>query len=60
MTLKTAVKNVHDEIAKMTLFVNGLLPRIKTIFADFRELKERRRLSYKELVQYAQDGGEFH
>lgn len=52
--------NVHDEIDKMTLFVNGLLPSVQTIVGHFRESKDRSRLSYEDVVQYAQHEGKSH
>lgn len=53
-------RNVHDEIDKMILFVNELLLSVQTIVVHVRESKRRPRQLYKELVQYAQDGGKFH
>lgn len=53
-------ENFHNWIDKMTIFENGVLPSIQTIVACFRKAKMCRRLSYIELVQYAQDGGESH
>ncbi len=50
--------NVYDEVEKMTIFVNGLLPCIQTDVARHRESRNRRDLSYEELVQFARDEGD--
>lgn len=52
--------NAFDEVDKMTLFVNGLLPSIQTVVARFRESRNRNELSYEELVHYSQDEGDSH
>jgi len=52
--------NVFDEIEKMSVFVNGLLPSTQTAVARYRESQPRSALSYEELVQYAQDEGDTH
>lgn len=43
---------VRDEIEKMTYFINGLHPSIKSIVAWFREIPPRWLLAYKQLVQF--------
>ena len=52
--------NVFDEIEKMSVFVNGLLPSTQTAVARHRESQPRSALSYEELVQFAQDEGDTH
>lgn len=52
--------NVHEEIDKMTLFVDGLLSIIQTIVVLFQQSKKRLRLSYEELVQFSYDEAKSH
>lgn len=49
--------NVHDEVDKMTYFVNGLLPEIQPRVMRFREDQPRYELTFERLVQFARDEG---
>ncbi len=50
--------NVFDETDKMSTFVNGLQPTIRTLVARHRESVSAKRLTYTALAQYAKDEGE--
>lgn len=49
--------NVFPEWEKITLFVDGLDPTIRSLVARYREAS-RRGLSFEQLVHYAQDEGD--
>jgi hypothetical protein len=50
--------NVHDEDEKMTFYVDGLLPCIKTLVARFRESEYRYHMTFERLMQHAKDEGD--
>ena len=45
--------NVHGEDEKMTLYVDGLLPTLRTVVARYRESVHRRSMTFRALVNYA-------
>ena len=47
--------NVHDETAKITFFINGLNPVIRSIVARYRESQPRRSLTFDAVVLFARD-----
>ena len=49
--------NVFEEDDKMTTFVNGLSPTIRTLVARFRETPPVRHLTFMTLTQFARDEG---
>ena len=50
--------NVYSESQKITFFVNGLLPDIRSRVARHRESIPRHAVRYNMIVQYARDEGE--
>ena len=50
--------NVFSEAQKITFFVNGLLPDIRSRVARHRESIPRHAVRYNKIVQYARDEGE--
>lgn len=50
-------RGIHNEIEKMTFFVDGSLQCTKPIFARFRELTYRNELTVEVLVHFSRDGG---
>lgn len=47
--------NVHGEVDKMSVLINGLSRSIKTIVARYRETQLRRLLTYNALVHFSKD-----
>ena len=52
--------NVFDSIEKMSQFVYGLSPTIRTIVQRFRETTPRRELIFDKIVQFARAEGDAH
>ena len=50
--------NVYPEWEKMTLFIDGLDPAIRSVVARHREQTSRKELSFEQLVHFAQDEGD--
>ena len=50
--------NVHSEDEKMTFYVYGLMPNIRTIVARFRENEFRHDMTFERLIQFAKDEGD--
>ena len=50
--------NVHSEDEKMTFYVDGLMPNIRTIVARFRENEFRHDMTFELLIQFAKDEGD--
>ena len=52
--------NFFDSIEKMSQFVYGLSPTIRTIVQRFRETTPRRELTFDKIVQFARAEGDAH
>ena len=50
--------NVHTEVEKIAIFVNGLLPAIRSIVSRFRREQPRHMLTFDRIVSYARDEGD--
>ena len=50
--------NVHTDIEKITVFVNGLLPAIRSVVSRFRREQPRYSLTFDRIVSYARDEGD--
>ena len=50
--------SIHSDVEKMTHFIDGLSPTIRTIVARFREDTPRWEVTYERLVQFARDEGD--
>ena len=50
--------NIHSEDEKMTFYVDGLMPNIRTTVARFRENEFRQDMTFERLIQIAKDEGD--
>lgn len=47
--------SVHTEVEKVTIFINGLLPAIRSVVSRFRHEQPRYLLTFDRIVSYARD-----
>lgn len=47
--------NVHMELEKVTIFINGLLPELRYVLSRFRREQSRHSLTFDRIVSYTRD-----